>query len=119
VRELPNDDVAAIKTLLGALDPFFGLSGRLPARAVQAFLLVASDQGHSVDDYAKRARMSPNTMSRNLADISEHNRYNEPGYALVYRRENPLNRREREFRLSDKGRTLARKIALRLGRTAL
>jgi DNA-binding MarR family transcriptional regulator len=85
---------------------------------VQAFLLVATQEGQSVADYARKARMNPNTMSRNLADIAEHNRYNETGFGLVHRRENPLNRREREFRLSDKGRALARRIAQKLGRSS-
>jgi len=115
-RPLPSDEITMISNLLGALEPFFGLSGRLPARAVQAFLLVAAHEGESVDDYARRARMSANTMSRNLADISEHNRYNEDGYSLVIRRENPLNRRQREYRLSEKGRALARRIAKSLGK---
>jgi DNA-binding MarR family transcriptional regulator len=113
-RTLAKDEETTITNLLGAIEPFFALSGRLPARSVQAFLLVASHEGQSVEEYAKRARMSSSTMSRNLADIGEYNRYNEPGFCLIDRRENPLNRREREFRLSEKGRVLARRIAQRL-----
>jgi DNA-binding MarR family transcriptional regulator len=113
-RPLPTNELDQINNLLGALDPFFGLSRKLTVRSVQAFLLVASKEGQSVEEYARQAKTSPSTMSRNLADVAESNRHNEPGFSLVLRRENPLNRREREFRLSEKGRALARRIAQKL-----
>jgi DNA-binding MarR family transcriptional regulator len=87
------------------------MSGTLPARSLQAFLLVAEKEGDSVQDYAQRAEMSASTMSRNLLDIGERNRYNHPGHGLVIGRDHLANRRLREYHLTEKGRALIKTIS--------
>jgi hypothetical protein len=69
-RELPEEGISAVSSLLGALQPFFALKGTLPARC-KAFLLVALQEGLSVSEYAERAGISMSTMSRNLLDIGD------------------------------------------------
>jgi DNA-binding MarR family transcriptional regulator len=82
----------------------------MPARQIQTFLLVAEKEGLSVADYAKKAGMSPTTMSRNLLDMGERDRNGEEGAGLVEGRDNILNRRERVYHLTPKGRALLASI---------
>ena len=74
-RELPEEGISAVSSLLGALQPFFALKGTLPARC-KAFLLVALQEGLSVSEYAERAGISMSTMSRNLLDMSRCRSFN-------------------------------------------
>ena len=110
-RGLPEEELSAVRGLLGALEPFFALKGTLPTRCVQAFLLVAEEEGLSVGEYARRANMSMSTMSRNLLDIGDRNRHMEEGMGLVTGRANSMNLREKEYFLTDKGRALAHAIS--------
>ena len=72
----------------------------------QAYLLVAEKEGLSVGEYAKRAGLSGTTMSRNLLDMGERDRNYEEGAGLVEGKENVLNRREKLYSLTPKGRAL-------------
>jgi hypothetical protein len=108
-----NDaQLGAIKQTLAFLEPFFGIRETMPARCIQAFLIVAEKEGLSVGEYAKRAGMSPTTMSRNLLDISERDRNYEVGPNLVVGKENVLNRREKLYSLTPKGRALLASITM-------
>jgi DNA-binding MarR family transcriptional regulator len=103
-----------IRSMLTGLDPFFRIRATMPARQIQAFLLVAEKEGMSVADYAKKASISPTTMSRNLLDMGERDRRNEDGAGLVEGRDNILNRRERVYHLTPKGRALLASITARV-----
>jgi hypothetical protein len=65
-RRLPEEELSIVRNLLGALEPFFQLKGTLPTRCIQAFLLVAEDEGLSVSEYATRANMGMSTMSSSI-----------------------------------------------------
>ena len=101
-----EDQTAVIKSMLTGLDPFFRLRATIPARCVQAFFLVAEQEGLPVSEYAKRGDLSATTMSRNLLDMGERDRNHEEGPGLVESHENIMNRRETLYRLSPKGRAL-------------
>ena len=105
-----DGEAAAIKQILALLDPLFSIRTTMPARAIQAFLLVAQKEGLSVGEYAKRAGLSPTTMSRNLLDMGERDRNYEEGAGLVEGKENVLNRREKLYSLTPKGRALLASI---------
>jgi DNA-binding MarR family transcriptional regulator len=102
--------IAAITQLLWTLDPFFRIRGTMPLRHVQAYLLVARKEGQTVTELAKQADMPVTTMSRNLLDMGDRNRYFEEGAGLVVGEDNPLNRRERLYSLTHKGRALLASI---------
>jgi hypothetical protein len=53
-------------------------------------------------------------VSRNLLDIGERNRHMEEGFGLVAARNNPMNLREKEYFLTDKGRALLHSITRQL-----
>jgi DNA-binding MarR family transcriptional regulator len=102
--------LSVIGQLLSTLDPFFRIRGTMPLRHVQAYLLVAQKEGQTVTELAKKADMPVTTMSRNLLDMGERNRYFEEGAGLVEGEDNPLNRRERLYTLTHKGRALLASI---------
>jgi DNA-binding MarR family transcriptional regulator len=99
-------DTAIVYGLIQALGPFAELNSRLPLRCVQAFLQIGLKEGESVAYYAAQLGVSPNTMSRNLLDISPRNRYLKDGYGLVQSRRKRNDMRTVEYFLSDKGRAL-------------
>jgi hypothetical protein len=53
-------------------------------------------------------------VSRNLLDIGERNRHMEEGYGPVAARTNPMNLREKEYYLTDRGRALLHSITRQL-----
>jgi DNA-binding MarR family transcriptional regulator len=108
--KLTEAQATVIHSILVVLDPFFRIRATIPARQIQAFLLVAEKEGLSVADYAKKADISPTTMSRNLLDLGERDRNFEEGAGLVEGRDNILNRRERVYHLTPKGRALLASI---------
>lgn len=109
-KKLPEEDQAAVKGMLGAVEPFRALRATMPLQYVVAFLLVAEEEGLGVGDYAKRAGVSISVMSRHLLDIGERNRDGTAGFGLVTYRSNPLELRKHEYMLADKGRALLHKL---------
>jgi DNA-binding MarR family transcriptional regulator len=58
--------------------------------------------------------MSLSTMSRNLLDMGDRNRHMEKGFGLVTSRNKPMNLREKEYFLTDKGRAVIFQITRQL-----
>lgn len=98
--------MAHIQQLLNSLDPFFRVRGTIPARWLQTFLLVAQKEDQTVTELAKRADIAVTTMSRILLDMGERNRYLEEGAGLLQSVDNVMNRREKLYSLTPKGRAL-------------
>jgi hypothetical protein len=103
VMSISDDDKAALSNLEAALRPFFKLRPTMPMQYVTAFLLVAHKEGQTVRELAKRAGISVSLMSRHLADLSEVNRYREPGFNLVVGTDDPMDRRTSRQRLTVSG----------------
>jgi DNA-binding MarR family transcriptional regulator len=108
-----------LANLIGALVEGMNARGHKspPVNYVQAFCLVALEEGMGVEEYAARAKVSTSTMSRHLLDIGDRNRKRESGLGLVTSRTNPLNRRKVEYFLTEKGVALLHQM--RLGLDAL
>ena len=113
-KRLPDEDRAAVKVLAAALEPFRALRATMPLQYVTAFLLVAEEEGLGVGEYASRAGVAVSVMSRHLLDIGDRNRHMELGFGLVTYRANPLNLRQHEYMLTDKGRALLHKATRQL-----
>lgn len=107
---LSKTDAEALAKMMGALEPFRTIRPTMPLQYVYSFLLVALDEGLGVNEYAKKAGVSPSVMSRHLLDIGERSRYMEEGFGLVTYRQNPMELRKHEVFLTPKGRALANNI---------
>jgi DNA-binding MarR family transcriptional regulator len=77
---------------------------------VRTFMLVCVEPGLGVMECANRAGVSQTVMSRHLLDIGDRNRYMEPVFGLVTKRQDPMNLRRWEVHLTEKGRQVAHKI---------
>ena len=113
MNKLTEPQKAFVRQMVDALEPFFRIRTAMPARCIQAFLYVCQDEDKSVVEYAKRAGMSPTTMGRNLLDLGDRDRKGEEGAGLVEGFDNLLNRREKSYRLTPKGRALLATITRR------
>jgi DNA-binding MarR family transcriptional regulator len=75
---------------------------------LRTFLLVAMDEGKSVQDYADAPGVSKSVMSRHILDLGDRTRYMEAGLGLMYSRPSEL--RKHEVWLTPTGKALAKKI---------
>jgi DNA-binding MarR family transcriptional regulator len=77
---------------------------------IEAFLLVALNEGSSLRDIVELSGKPQSTMSRHLLDLGERNRRMEQGLDLVAWRIAPEELRRKEYYLTPKGRALLRRI---------
>jgi DNA-binding MarR family transcriptional regulator len=114
ISDLERTQAGMLAKLYGAFIDGFKTWGHEspPVTMLEAFLLVALEEGLCVEEYAARAKMPVVTMSRHLLDLGDRNRKMRRGMGLVTARPNPLNRRRREYMLTDRGRLLVEKLAL-------
>jgi DNA-binding MarR family transcriptional regulator len=115
IQSTADEDRSALSTLASALRPFRELGSvsqtHMPVSLVSAFLLVAQKEGRTVSELAKAAGVTLAKMSRQLADLSDVNRYGAPGLGLIEQRVELYDRRFMRSRLTPKGAALVRRIA--------
>jgi hypothetical protein len=100
------DEVAALNVLMSALGPFRAHNSTMPLQLAFTFLMVATDEGRPVSEYACAVGMAPGVMARNLLDLGNYNRRREAGLMLVEERIDPMDRRIHRKFLTHKGRAL-------------
>lgn len=105
-----QEEKEALSRLMGSLSVFKILKETMPLQYVLTFLAVATDEGKSVREYARRLGVNNTTMSRHLLDIGPRNRQMQEGYNLISYRANPLELRKHEYYITPKGKTLIRQI---------
>ena len=102
-RKTYNEEDICCRALLAAIRAFMRERGDMPAQYIQTFLLVATEPGLGVSEYALRAGVSKSVMSRHILDLGVRHRSGEPGLGLLYTKQNPMNLRAHEVFLTDKG----------------
>ena len=105
-KDRSEAEIVLIRDLLRAIPAIRRARATITASGIEAFLLVAQKEGLSVGEYARLAGLSVTTMSRHLLDLGERDRNYEEGAGLVESRENVMNRREKLYHLTAKGRAL-------------
>lgn len=113
-KKLPDNDLNALRSLITCCEAFQAIRPTMPLQYVVTFLLVAMEEGLSVNEYAKRAGVSMSVMSRHLLDIGERNRHMEKGFGLITQRQSPLELRRNEYYLTTKGKALLHQITRQL-----
>jgi DNA-binding MarR family transcriptional regulator len=116
IKELSDGEAAVIRSLLSALEPVFQAESNMPARCIQALLMVAEHDGFSMSEYARQAGMSTSTMSRNLLDLGIEDRNANAGLELVWQQRNPNDPRRNEYHLTPKGMKLVRQMTSKFKR---
>jgi DNA-binding MarR family transcriptional regulator len=103
---MSSEQHAALKRLTNALAPFKSLRKTMPLQYISTLLIVATEEGLNVTEYAKRAGISQSLMTRHLSDLGEVNRYHKPGFGLVEIYKDLMDRWNSLMRLTTKGRRL-------------
>lgn len=112
IAEQKEQETRALRQLLKVLRCIQEeVAEMIPLQIVTTFLLVAQYEGKSLREYTDLAGLAQSTMSRHLLDLGERHRAGQKeGYGLVDRRQDPLELRKNEYRLTPKGRQLVAKI---------
>ena len=77
--------------------------GNLSPSALQILVTVALEPGISMPELEKKANVSQASCSRNVALLSEIHRLGKPGLGLIVATEDPIFRRRKVVRLTEKG----------------
>ena len=99
-----------IEALLWALKPLTNLRGSIPLPYATTFLMVALDEGQSVNAYARAVGINRAAMHRYVRNIGDRARNGGPGLGLVRTERHPTYSNRRQVLLTDKGRLLAAEI---------
>lgn len=108
IRDTPY--VANLRKLHHLLGILRTVSPTLPVQVAQSLVLVALNEGKSLNELATLSGSKQSTMSRHLLDLGDRNRNMEPGHGLVVRTIDPMDLRSTKFSLSEKGRLLLQDV---------
>ena len=111
-----GQDAEALLTAFDVLETLRGARDNMSVQLAQSLLLVALNEGASLRDMQQKTQWSMSTMSRHLLDLGERNRHMKEGLDLVSMRQNPMELRTNEYRLTKKGRTLLARVIQTLNR---
>src|SRR5579862_2523290 len=114
---LSPTDKRAIEALLWALKPLANLRGSIPLPYATTFLIVALDEGKSVNAYARAVGIHRAAMHRYVRNIGDRARNGGPGLGLVRTERHPTYSNRRQVLLTDKGRLLAAEIFQQIDRS--
>ena len=114
-RNESNDLAATAERLalgrcLLVMDAFRAIRRIMPLQEAYAFLLVASEEGCDVSEYAKRAGVTQAVMTRILFALSSRGRQRDAGYGLVQQAADPQDLRRVQTFLTSRGKALMREI---------
>jgi DNA-binding MarR family transcriptional regulator len=101
---------ATLQHFLRVIEAFRAIRPLIPLQHVYVFLLVASEEGCSVQEYADRAGIAQPVMTRILFALSARGRRGAPGYGLVQSALDSQDSRRRQTFLTAKGQALMHEI---------
>lgn len=105
-----TDRTSAIIAIGRILDEFRRLNPNMPVAQIQAFLLVALDDGHGMTEIAGKVDVKPSTASRYLLDMGIPRADDDGAYGLIERGIDPQNTRKARYTLTKKGQRLVQAI---------
>lgn len=109
--DLSADEERRLRALVHILDYFEGHAPQIPASMIEAFLLVAMNEGCSLREIVQLSGKPQSTMSRHLLDLGERNRNREPGLGLLTPRGKALLRRILSEKFIESGKLAAQSEA--------
>lgn len=100
-------DRYALVQLFKAIEDFRGIDPEMPAQGVALFLYSAIYPGCTMTDLQKSLGMTQSSCSRNVSALSDWHRLDKPGHGLLAATPDPMERRRKIVRLTEKGEQLA------------
>jgi hypothetical protein len=106
-QSFTDEEKEDARMLHAALRNFKGVRHTMPLQYVMSYLQVVMDEGGSIQDYAAKEGISQSVMSRHILDLGLRNRYGDgEGFHLVQTGINPVEPRNREVSLTQRGKGL-------------
>lgn len=105
----------AAHSLVRVCDVFRGIDEEMPIQTVKTFLLVAANPGIGIVDIQKHLDVSSATASRNVARLGQVKGKGQAGHGLVQAAENPMDRRFKRVRLTERGEALLNRLHTAMG----
>lgn len=100
-------DRYALVQIFKAIEEFRGVDPEMPAQGAALFLYSAIYPGCTMTDLQKSLGMTQSSCSRNVSALSEWHRLEKPGHGLLAATPDPMERRRKIVRLTEKGEQLA------------
>lgn len=107
---LTAEEKAYMRSLRLAIEPFRQMRPNLPLQYLYAFLLVAEQEGKSVNEYAEFTETPQSVMTRHLLDIGDRNRTGEEGFGLVTQERDRTDLRRHHARITPKGKAMVNRM---------
>jgi DNA-binding MarR family transcriptional regulator len=111
MARLTKGEQTALHKCLFFMEAFRVIGPTMPMQQAYAFLLVATEEGLGVQEYAERAGVTQPVMTRVLLALGRHRQKGAPGYGLVHQATDTQDLRKHQTFLTAKGEALLRKIA--------
>lgn len=106
-KQMLTYDRYALVQLFKAIEEFRGVDPEMPAQGIALFLYSAIYPGCTMTDLQKNLGMTQSSCSRNVSALSEWHRLEKPGHGLLVATPDPMERRRKTVRLTEKGEQLA------------
>lgn len=100
-------DRYALVQLFKAIEEFRAVDPEMPSQSVALFLYSAIYPGCTMTDLQTNLGISQASCSRNVSTLSEWHRLEKPGLGLIAASPDPMERRRKIVRLTEKGELLA------------
>lgn len=111
VPSQPTIDKTAIRRALGIFQEFRNLQPTMPIKTASIFTYIAANPGISMGELSKQTNTKQSTCSRIVAVLSEWEKYEVPGFGLVWTEDDPKERRRKLIHLTDVGEEFAAILA--------
>jgi len=106
-----NSDTAYISKAVRLLRALrLGIADDISIQLAHTFMIVAENEGKTVNELGELVGSSRTTISRHLLDLSERLRNGEAGYKLVNRIQHPTDLRSVIFTVSPRGRQVLNSV---------
>ena len=110
MSKLSKVSASQVNKHLRVVDVFREIDPLMPIGQIAFFLQVAKNEGCTLSDIASQSDLALATASRYLANLTQIDRYKQPGLALLDAYENPMNRRQKLIILTELGRKVIDKL---------
>lgn len=110
-REVSAAAKRKLQSFKKALGLFQAIRQDMPASVIEVFIAVANAPGRTMVDYARDLGTGNSTMSRQLRDLSDRDRFGNDGYRLLEVIGNPQDTRAKNYFLTQRGQRLAEQVA--------
>lgn len=102
-----TSDKITMRRALGIFQEFRNLQPTMPIKTASIFTYIAANPGISMCELCEKTHIKQSTCSRTVAVLSEWEKYEVPGFGLVWTEDDPKERRKKLIHLTDMGEEFA------------